>query len=123
MFYTKFTLVLSTVLASSLLLSACSSQPSTAELMRGSAEESEENVKIKKQLAADWEKGEKLVKTGEKRIKRGKERIEDAEEEIEEGKEEIERGREEIEEGRELLQKSERGFRDRFPGLDIFTRD
>ena len=48
------------------LLAGCSSQPSTADLMRGQAEEAKAVAKVRDQLADQWEEGKSLVAAGEK---------------------------------------------------------
>ncbi|QLC72773.1 hypothetical protein LPB260_18620 [Pseudomonas sp. LPB0260] len=100
----------------STLLAGCASQPSTADLMRAHADEAQARVELRKQFAADWDRGSELVRDGEKRISKGEKQIDSAEQALEEGREQVTRGNREIEEGRRLLEESERQFKEHFPG-------
>ncbi|TFG35208.1 MAG: hypothetical protein E4H45_03210 [Nitrospirales bacterium] len=103
-----------------LVIAGCASKPTTtADLMRGYANDMQTQVDLKKQLADDWGKGTKLVSSGEKRVKDGEQRVKSAERDLKRGQDDIERGSREIAEGQKLIQESERQFRENFPELGI----
>ena len=111
-----------------LALAGCRStpNPSTADLMRTHAFESQAQADLKNQLAKNWERGSKLVQSGEKHIKDGEKRIKDSEKEIrsaerdlKKGRSQVDEGNREIDEGRKLMQESRRRFRENFPGLEL----
>ncbi|MGK7295835.1 MAG: hypothetical protein ACNS61_08420 [Candidatus Wenzhouxiangella sp. M2_3B_020] len=110
-------------IAATLALTAgCASkptEPTLADAMRAHSDEQQRQSEIKKELAADWERGNELLRAGSKRIARGEQRIEEAELAIEKGTAEIESGTEQMAEGRALKAESERRFRERFPELSL----
>ena len=101
------------------VLGGCTGQPSTADLMRAHALEVQAQVDMKNQLAKDWDRGSKLVRSGEKLVERGEKQIKSAEKNLKEGRERVEQGDRNIIEGRKLMQESERQFRDNFPDINL----
>lgn len=101
------------------VLAGCAGQPSTADLMRAHALEAQAQVDMKNQLAKDWERGSKLVRSGEKSVERGEKQIKSAEKDLKEGRERVEQGERDILEGRKLMQESERQFHENFPGINL----
>ncbi len=101
------------------VLAGCASQPSTADLMRGHAEDLQTKVDLRNQLALEWEKGSKLIQTGEKRVKNGEKLVKSAEEDLKDGENQVETGNKEIAEGKKLMQESELRFRENFPSLPL----
>lgn len=101
------------------VLSGCAGQPSTADLMRAHALEVQAQVDMKNQLAKDWDRGSKLVRSGEKLVERGEKQIKSAEKDLKEGRERVEQGERDILEGRKLMQQSEQRFHDNFPGINL----
>jgi len=95
--------------------------PSTADLMRGHADAGQGELRVQRELAKQWEDGNKLVNSGTRRLSDGEQRIRNAESELERGQQQAERGRKEIAEGKTMVEDSERRFRDVFPALDIET--
>lgn len=113
-------IALPSILCAALLgLAGCASQPTTADLMRGYADDTQARADLKNELADQWAKGSKLVATGEKRIENGEDKVKSAERDLEDGKEAIKRGREEIAEGQKLMAESQRQFEASFPKLDL----
>ena len=102
-----------------MFLAGCAGQPSTADLMRAQALEVQAQVDMKNQLAKDWDRGSKLVRSGEKLKERGEKQIKSAEKDLKEGRERVEQGDRDIIEGRKLMQESERQFHDNFPGINL----
>lgn len=100
-------------------LASCASGPSTVDLMRGHAAQSQSQSDLKNQLVGDRERGEKLLSSGEDRVRRGERDVRSAERDLSRAQDEVARGRAEISEGQGLIQESERRFRESFPGLDI----
>lgn len=111
------TRILTVAALSSIMLigAGCSSQPTTADLMRDYAAEQNAEVKLKKELAKDWEKGNKLIATGEKRVDRAEKDIRKAEKQIRDARKAMEKGKREMDKGRKLKASSERKFRAQFP--------
>ena len=104
------------------LAAGCASkptEPTIADAMRAHSDEQQRQSEFKKELAADWERGNALLDAGSKKIARGERRIEEAEEAIEKGQAEIESGTAQMAEGRALKAQSERRFRERFPELSL----
>ncbi len=101
------------------MLAGCSSVPTASDFMREDASEQHAQVKVKGQLAKDWDKGEELVKSGEDLVKSGENIIKNAESDLEKGRERVEKGNEKITEGKVLMQESEQKFQENFPGVDI----
>ncbi|CAA6810320.1 MAG: Unknown protein [uncultured Sulfurovum sp.] len=88
--------------ASVLLFSACSSKEATmGEMMMNSATLVEKDVKLKKELSAQWAKGSKLVKTGKEQVEEGEDLIDD--------------GEKNIKKGESLMKESESKFKEKFP--------
>lgn len=114
-----YALALCGMLVSAVGFWGCASKKTPGDMMRMHADERAELVEIKKQLADDYERGEKLVKTGEKRMKKGEKRIRSAEETMKQGREDMDAGKREIEEGRRLMRQSEQTFRQTFPKLPL----
>lgn len=108
-----------TLCATLLGLAGCASKPTTADLMRDYAENTQARADLKNELADQWTKGSKLIATGEKRIENGEDKVKSAERDLKDGKEAIERGREEIAEGQKLMAESQRQFEANFPKLDL----
>jgi hypothetical protein len=102
------------------VLAGCAKQPSTADLMRAQALEVQAQVDMKNQLAKDWDRGSKLVRSGEKLVKRGEKQIKTAEKDLKDGRARVEQGERDIIEGRKLMQESERQFHDNFPGINLY---
>lgn len=104
-----------------LALAGCASDgpTTTADLMKGHANDTEDRVELQNQLAHDWETGRDLVADGRERVAEGEEQVKSARRAIERGQEEIERGQREIVEGRNLIAESERSFRAHFPDRAI----
>ena len=102
-----------------LLTAGCATRPTLADAMRAHSDEQQRQSEVKKELAADWERGNELLEAGRKKVARGERRIEEAEQAIERGTAEIESGTEQMAEGRALKAQSERRFRERFPGLSL----
>lgn len=120
----RASLLLVAVISSSLGgLAGCASPPTTGDIMRGHATDAQSQATLKDEIAREWEKGRKLVASGESRVKDGEKRVKAAERNLKRGQRDIEQGREEIAEGLELMSKSERRFREHFPGLNIRTYD
>lgn len=82
------------------LLAGCSSQPSTADLMRGQAEEAKAVAQVRDQLADQWEEGKSLVAAGEKQIVSGEDLVDDGEANIRKGQALIEKGNKQIKKGK-----------------------
>ncbi|QQK65689.1 hypothetical protein F8A90_17420 [Cobetia sp. cqz5-12] len=82
------------------LLAGCSSQPSTADLMRGQAEEAKAVAKVRDQLADQWEEGKSLVAAGEKQIVSGEDLVDDGEANVRKGQALIEKGNKQIKKGK-----------------------
>ena len=106
------------------VLAGCAgkSDPSAADLMRGYAGESQVSADMKKQLAQDWEKGSKLVKSGEKRVKDGERRIKSAERDLNRAKDAVGQGFREISEGTTLMLESERLFHEKYPDQKLVEK-
>jgi uncharacterized phage infection (PIP) family protein YhgE len=102
-------------------LTGCSSQPSTADLMRAHADAAQANVDLRTQLASDWDRGSELIRNGEKRVEKGEKQISSAEENLKKGNEQVAQGRNEVTEGQKLIQESEQKFRELFPTLELKT--
>ncbi len=104
-----------------LVLSGCTSTPTTADHMRGHATEMQAKVDLKHQLAKDWEKGTNMVSSGKKRVQDGEKRVKSAKRDLKRGQDDIEAGGREIAKGQKLIQESERKFRENFPELALKT--
>lgn len=108
-------LVMSTVL----MLTGCSSKPTAADFMRGHAAEAQADVDRKNRLAADWEKGTKLISSGERNTSNGEKLLKAAEKDLKRAKQQIARGQQEITDGQKLVSESEQGFKELFPELPV----
>lgn len=93
------------VLLAGLALVACSSQPTTADLMRQEAKSLEQQVALKNSLAKDLEKGKKLVADGESKVK--------------EGNKILEKGNAQVAEGTKLIEDAKRIYQEKFPESKI----
>jgi septal ring factor EnvC (AmiA/AmiB activator) len=102
-----------------LVITGCASKPTTADIMREHANDSQSRADLKNRLAKDWEKGTKLVSSGEKRVKDGENIVKSAERDLKRGQDDIEWGNREIADGQKLIQESERQFRENFPDQGI----
>jgi len=100
-------------------IAGCARKSDAGDLMRGHASDVQAQVDLKNQLAKDWDRGQKLIKSGNKNVKKGEKRAKSAEKDLKRAKDRIERGKREIAEGNKLVQDSERRFREEFPGLDL----
>ena len=111
------------------LLAGCSSQPTTADLMRGQAEEAKAVAKVRDQLADNWESGKSLVAAGEKQIVSGENLVNDGESniakgqalidkgngQIKKGKARIASGNKQVSKGRQMVDESLESYRKSFP--------
>lgn len=84
--------------------------PTLADQMRGAAGEFQAEADRRDQLAADWERGQRLIVSGERKIERGERRVQSAESDLERGRREVSDGQAELREGRRLIAESERAF-------------
>lgn len=102
-------------------LAGCATQqpPTTADRMRGHATDERARADIQSEIAADWDKGQKLVNSGNRKIMDGEKMVERAQEDLRKGTALIEEGKGEVSEGGILLRDSERRFRSAYPGLEI----
>lgn len=117
---------LNILMVSIALAAGCASTqpaPTLADAMRGHSDEAQQEAELKRELAKNWERGNKLEATGERRVARAREQIEDAEQKIEDARAAIERGEREVAEGRALKAENERRFRERFPDLSLQPAD
>ncbi len=101
--------------AMALSLAGCSAKPTKSELMLQQTATTQEETRLKKQLAKDWERGAELIKTGEERVEDGEDLVDSGESEVNKGKKAIKKGKNEIAEGKKLMQTSERRFEEAFP--------
>ncbi|CAA6809997.1 MAG: Unknown protein [uncultured Sulfurovum sp.] len=95
-----------------LVITGCSQKESVGNLMMKSSNLTEQDVKLKKQLATQWEKGTKLVS-------QGKEQIEEGKEQIEEGEDLVTKGEKNISKGEDLIEESEKEFKKKFPNINL----
>ena len=107
------------VVAMTAALVGCSSQPSTADLMRAHADDAQARADLRKQFAKDWDRGSDLIRSGEKRVEKGEKQITSAEQDLKDGNEKVAQGKNEIAEGKKLMQESEQLFREHFPALEL----
>ena len=118
------------VLASLTALAGCSStQPTTADLMRGHLGELQTQIDLKRELADAWESGDKLVASGEKTVrdserrakraerdlKRAEQDLKRAEQELQQARQQIEEGNRQIAEGQRMISDSRQRFEESFP--------
>lgn len=111
------------VLASLTALAGCSStQPTTADLMRGHLGELQTQLDLKRELADAWESGDKLIAKGEKavrenerRAKRAERELKRAEQELQQARQQIEEGNRQIAEGQRMINDSRQRFEEAFP--------
>lgn len=100
-------------LAASLAIAACSSAPQTSsQAMRGYASEVQSQVDLKKSLARDTDRADKLIARGQRNVDTGQRRIK-------EGEKLVKQGNKEVADGTKLKQDSERRFREAFPDLRL----
>jgi outer membrane murein-binding lipoprotein Lpp len=102
-----------------IFFAGCASQPTLADNMRSQAAGLQAQVDLKEKLAADWDKGSKLVASGEKQVRDGERLVQRAEKDLRKGQEQINTGNRQIEEGRKLMEESELRFRDNFPDTPL----
>lgn len=95
------------LVAGSISFSGCASEPTTADILKESANNAQKKADLQKSLAKDIEKGKKL-------IAKGKERIEEAQEDLEDGNKEVAEGTRLVENSKKILQAQ-------FPELNIDT--
>jgi hypothetical protein len=114
--------VIMAVLAGCSGTSGTKAGPSTGDIMREYATESQARADLKKQLARDWERGSKLMKSGEKRARDGERRIAAAERELLRAKEAVKQGYKEISDGTALMLESERLFREKYPDQELIKK-
>lgn len=118
--YCKYVLCLTIgIMICALAGCAGSKTATTADLMRTHASEAQAQVDLKNQLAKDWEKGQKLIKSGEKNIRDGEKRVRSAEQNLKRGRDQLDRGKREVDEGSEMVRRAEERFREAFPGLEL----
>lgn len=94
-----------TFAVASMTLMGCASEPTTADILKESANNAQKKAELQKSLAKDIEKGKKL-------IAKGKDRIEEAQEDLEEGKKQVAEGTQLVENSKKILQAQ-------FPELNI----
>lgn len=104
-------------------LAGCASQPTLADNMRSQAAGLQAQVELKEKLAADWDKGSKLVASGEKQVKDGERLVKRAEKDLRKGQEQINAGNGQIAEGRKLMEEAEGRFRVNFPDTPLNPGD
>lgn len=111
------------------LFTGCSNQPTTADLMRGQADEAKAVAKVRDQMADSWESGNTLVATGEKQVVGGEDLVNDGEanvrkgqslidkgnKQIKKGKSRISSGNAQINKGRKMVDESLTSYRQSFP--------
>lgn len=101
-------------------LAGCATQsPTAADRMRGHADDERARADLQSEIAADWDKGQKLVNSGNRKILDGEKTVEKAQESLRRGTALIETGNSEVAEGGILLRDAERRFRAAYPGLRI----
>lgn len=119
------TALLVSVIGASVVSAGCSStqaktEPTTtADLMRGHAEDQRAEVQQKNKIADEWEAGQAEVEAGKKAIREGEEKVRAAEEALREGRQQISRGRTQVEEGNRRTEDALERFSEAYPGLSI----
>lgn len=93
------------LLIAGLGLVACSSQPTTEDLMRQEAKTLEQQVELQKSLARNLEKGKKMIADGQDKVK--------------EGNKIIEKGNTQVSEGTKLVEDSKRIYQEKFPNSAV----
>ncbi|MFO7733467.1 MAG: hypothetical protein R6X21_07435 [Candidatus Aminicenantes bacterium] len=96
--------------------------PTTGDIMQEYATESQARADLKEQLARDWKRGSKLVRSGEKQVRAGEKRIAAAERELLRAKEAVKQGYKEISDGTALMLESERMFREKYPDQQLIKK-
>ncbi len=98
-------ILLTIVTISMTLLGGCASEPTTADILKQSANDAQKKVDLQKSLAKDIEKGKKLIEAGQERIK--------------DGQKDVEKGNKEVSEGTALVENSKKILKEQFPELNI----
>ena len=91
--------------AIALAMAACSSQPTTSELMRNEAKSLQAKVDLQKSLARDLEKGKKLIAEGQ--------------ESLNEGNTLVQKGNNKVAEGTKMVEEAKRIYKEQFPESQI----
>ena len=110
---------LAVVVALVTLVGCATQPPTTADRMRGHADDERARADIQSEIAADWDQGQKLVNSGNRKILDGEKMVQKAQESLRKGTALIEEGNSQVAEGGVLLRDSERRFRKAYPGLEI----
>lgn len=111
----KASIALPVILSFVFLAAGCSSKPSTADMMRGHATELNEQVQLKKQLAKDWETGNKMIRDNEKAIRQAERDEAKAQRDLKQAQNAQKKAREQLAAGTQLKLESERQFSELFP--------
>ncbi|GGC91346.1 hypothetical protein [Halopseudomonas salina] len=98
-----------------LFVTGCSTSPTTSDLMRDHAAELSDQVILKRQIAKDWDTGNKMIIDGEKAVKRADRAVRRAERELSRAQADLENAQNQISEGAQLKFDSEQRFRTHFP--------
>lgn len=118
------------------LLAGCTSQPTTADLMRSQADEAKAVAKARDQLADNWESGNSLVASGEKEVVSGQDLVSDGEDnvrkgqalidkgnkQIKKGKARITSGNKQVTKGRQIVDESLESYRQSFPEQSLVQK-
>lgn len=111
------------------IMAGCSSQPTTADLMRSQADEAKSVAKARDTLADNWESGKALVASGEKEVVKGESLVDDGEDnirkgqalidkgnkQVKKGKARVSNGNQQVAKGRQMVDKSLVSYRQSFP--------
>lgn len=112
--------IVSAVAIAMLAFTGCASKaPTTGDFMRMHAADEKQTMKDQKSIAADWDKGSKLVKSGEQQIKDGEALIKSGDNDMTKGKQAVEQGNKDIVEGTKIKADSEALFRENYPDLKL----
>ncbi|MBN1982675.1 MAG: hypothetical protein JW795_14165 [Chitinivibrionales bacterium] len=115
-------LIISVTITMAIFVGCAVNKHNTADAMRVHATKSQDNADLKNQIAKDWEKGQKLVKSGTKNVEKGGKIVQSAQQDLDMGNSQIDLGNKEIAEGNNLMQNSEKRFREVFPELELMGR-